>query len=430
MAATVPGSSTLGISPEKRRGFQRVLGLVPEQNDQELYALFQADTTNRFYIPAVMQGHQSPPPDSSRTIHILGNDPRSKFLAHSLHGIYESVERITFSGSTPFANVSGSGKAKSNAWIEQNLSPASKTATEAAKERGHISNLIVAGHASQAVSLLQSVKHRVDDRTAICYMQDGLGIAEDVNNKVFRDAESRPSIILGHMTRVPVPDRKRNSLRLMKDDFETIFTGVRPLISQRDRQQQETRISTQWAPSESRLRTEAMLSSFAQARLLHARGVPLHSWLRHKIPSLMFASVADPICVMLGYRYEEIIFNPTANRLLEQLLNEIGDVVAHIPEVQQLGSEVPDLLRGEGMRKYIFKQLRGKRNAPSNMALQIERGQLTDIDYLNGYFIRRARRMGMKMPANEMVANFVKAKHKAVMEKQRSYIPLEVTSRR
>ncbi|KZL84278.1 2-dehydropantoate 2-reductase [Colletotrichum incanum] len=420
MAATVPGAQTVGVPSEKKQKFNRVLGLQPEQNEKELYAIFRADTLSRFYVPAVMMGHNSPPPPSSRTVHILGQDERSKFLSHALHGIYDSVKAVNLPRNTPYQNVSGNTGVRRSAggWIEPNA--AIEQAKEPENEDGHISNLVVAGRPSQTVKLLEQVKHRLDDRTAVCYVQDGLGVAEAVNNRVFQDAEKRPSIVLGHMSHPLAYDRKTKSVKVMAPEYETVLTGVRPYTGKK----KDKHLSTDtW------LRTQGMLEKFAASDMLKAKGMALDSWMKLKIPALMFSSVIDPICVMLDYRYEQLIYNPTANKLITQLLNEIADVVARMPEVKN-SPELQAVLRGEGMRKEIMGKLRGKGSAPSKMALQIQRGMLTDIDYLNGFFIERGRRLGVKLPANEMVVGMVKAKHKAQLEKNRSYIPFEVTSRR
>ncbi|KAK1975335.1 ketopantoate reductase PanE/ApbA C terminal-domain-containing protein [Colletotrichum cereale] len=418
MAATVPGAQTVGIPGEKKQKFNKVLGLQPELNEVELYAIFRADKLSRFYVPAVMMGHTSPPPPSSRTVHILGQDERSRFLSHALHGIYDSVKAVNLPRNTPYQNISGNKGARSSAggWIERNASI--EQASESELEDGHISNLVVAGRPSQAVSLLERVKHRVDERTAICFVQDGLGVAEAVNNRVFRDEEKRPSIMLGHLSHPLAYDRKTKSVKVMSPKYQTVLTGVRPFIGKQND-----------LPTDTWLRTQGMLRKFAASDILKAKGMALDGWMKLKIPSLMFSAVADPICVMLDYRYEQLIHNPTANKLMTQLLGEIADVVALMPEVKH-STELQAVLRGEGMRKEIMRKLRGKGSAPSKMVLQVQRGMLTDIDYLNGFFIERGRRLGLNLPANEMVVGMVKAKHKAQLEKNRSYIPLEVTSRR
>ncbi|GJD03900.1 2-dehydropantoate 2-reductase [Colletotrichum higginsianum] len=406
MAATVPGAQTVGVPGEKKQWFKKVLGLLPEQNEKELYAIFKADSLSRFYVPAVMMGHDSPPPPSSRTVHILGKDQRSLFLSHALHGIYDSVKAINLRRNTPYQNISGNeGVRRSGGWIEPNV--ALEEATEPDEDEGHISNLVVAGRPSETIKMLNQVKHRVDDRTAVLFVQDGLGIAEAVNNEVFKDEERRPSIVLGHMSHSLAYDRKTNSVKLMAPNYETMLTGVRPHVAA----------------------IAGMLEKFASSEVLRAKGMGLDSWMKHKIPSLMFSAVVDPICVMLDYRYEQLLYNPTANRLTTQLLNEIANVVARMPEVRN-SPELQAMLRGEGMRKEIMGKLRAKGSAPSQMKLQIQRGMLTDINYLNGFFIERGHRLGLKLPANEMIVGMVKAKHKAQLDKHRSYIPLEVTSRR
>ncbi|KAK1964661.1 6-phosphogluconate dehydrogenase C-terminal domain-like protein [Colletotrichum sublineola] len=417
MAATVPGGLTVGIPGQKNQKHVKVLGLQPELHEAELYAIFRADKTSRFYVPAVMMGHNSPPPPSSRTVHILGQDERAFFLSHALHGIYDSVKAINLPRNTPYRNVSGNtGKRGGGGWIEPNESI--EQAEEPEQEDGHISNLVIAGRPSEAIKLLEPVKHRVDDRTAVCLVQDGLGIAEDVNNKIFRDDKRRPSIVLGHVGHSLAYDRKTKSVKVMSPKYETVLTGARPFMGKKKSLSTDT-----W------LRTQGMLEKFAAAEMLRAKGTALDSWMKLKISSLMFSAAVDPICVMLDYRYEQLIYNPTANKLINQLLDEIADVVAYMPEVKH-SSELQAALRGQGIRKEIMGKLRGKGSAPSKMALQIQRGMLTDIDYLNGFFIDRGTRMGLKLPANEMVVGMVKAKHKAQLDKVRAYIPVELTSRR
>lgn len=396
---------------------QLVLGLVPEQNDQELYALFRADSLNRYYIPAVMMGHEHPPPPSNRKVHILGSDERASFLSHSLHGIYDSVELLRWPRPQNYTGMSESGPNKTDAWMEKHAEKRAQDPPRDNVEDEHISNLIVTGSPVQTVNLLKSVKHRVDDRTAICYLQDGLGVAEAANNRVFTDVETRPSMILGHMQHSLARDRDRNTIHR---DADMVLTGVRPYVHHG---------KLKYSYSTKRTSTERMLARLAQAQLLNAQGVPLDGWLSVKIPALMFAAVADPLCVMLDYRYEQLVFNPTAHRLVDQLLNEIADVVAELPEVRRSGPQLQAMLRGEGMRKHIFNRLRAKRDQPSKMLQQINHGHLTEIDFLNGYFIQRGRRMRINMPANEMVVSMVKAKHKASREKCHSYVPFELTSR-
>ncbi|KAK1837681.1 putative 2-dehydropantoate 2-reductase [Colletotrichum chrysophilum] len=422
MMATVPGSSTLGVPEATKEKFNKVLGLQPEQHEKELYAIFKADSLSRFYVPAVMMGHDSPPPPSSRMVHILGADEKIKFISHALHGVYDSVQTLDIPKDTRYVNVTGNvsrdSKWKEKApWSDRNHAFAERS--ESVEDDGHISNLIVGGRPGQVLEALSKVRHRVDDRTAICYMSDGLGVAEAANNKYFKDEEKRPSIVLGHFSSPVAYNRNSKSVRVMHPDYATSLTGVRPLVEGRDEYLSETA----W------LRTQSMLQKFATADLLKAQGMQLENWMKVKIPALMFSAVAEPICVLLDRPYKDLTRNRHANLLMDQLLEEIADVVAIMPEVKR-SPELQNMLRRGYMKKMIMSQLWGKKDAPSRMALQIRRGALTDIDYLNGFFIQRGEMAGLKLPANKMAVSMVKAKHKTVWRKTQSYVHVEETSRR
>ncbi|KAI8201969.1 hypothetical protein K4K60_011000 [Colletotrichum sp. SAR11_57] len=385
--ATVPGSSTLGVPEATKEKFNKVLGLQPEQHEKELYAIFKADSLSRFYVPAVMMGHDSPPPPSSRMTLDIPKDTR-----------YVNVT----------GNVSRDSKWKEKApWSDRNHAFAERS--ESVEDDGHISNLIVGGRPGQVLEALGKVRHRVDDRTAICYMSDGLGVAEAANNKYFKDEEKRPSIVLGHFSSPVAYNRNSKSVRVMHPDYATSLTGVRPLVEGRDEYLSETA----W------LRTQSMLQKFATADLLKAQGMQLENWMKVKIPALMFSAVAEPICVLLDRPYKDLTRNRHANLLMDQLLEEIADVVAIMPEVKR-SPELQNMLRRGYMKKMIMSQLWGKKDAPSRMALQIRRGALTDIDYLNGFFIQRGEMAGLKLPANKMAVSMVKAKHKTVWRKTQS----------
>ncbi|KAI8152768.1 hypothetical protein K4K49_009149 [Colletotrichum sp. SAR 10_70] len=385
--ATVPGSSTLGVPEATKEKFNKVLGLQPEQHEKELYAIFKADSLSRFYVPAVMMGHDSPPPPSSRMTLDIPKDTR-----------YVNVT----------GNVSRDSKWKEKApWSDRNHAFAERS--ESVEDDGHISNLIVGGRPGQVLEALGKVRHRVDDRTAICYMSDGLGVAEAANNKYFKDEEKRPSIVLGHFSSPVAYNRNSKSVRVMHPDYATSLTGVRPLVEGRDEYLSETA----W------LRTQSMLQKFATADLLKAQGMQLENWMKVKIPALMFSAVAEPICVLLDRPYKDLTRNRHANLLMDQLLEEIADVVAIMPEVKR-SPELQNMLRRGYMKKMIMRQLWGKKDAPSRMALQIRRGALTDIDYLNGFFIQRGEMAGLKLPANKMAVSMVKAKHKTVWRKTQS----------
>ncbi|KAF4774324.1 hypothetical protein HER10_EVM0011676 [Colletotrichum scovillei] len=355
MAATVPGGTTLGVPGQTKQKFNKVLGLQPEQNEKELYAIFRADSTSRFYVPAVMMGHNSTPPPSSRTVHVLGNDERSLFLSHALHGIYDSVKTLDIPANTPYRGIAGNLGTRKNpkGWIEPNA--ALETSPEVEKDDTHISNLVVSGRPSESIKLLEKVKHRIDDRTAVCYVQDGLGVAEAATNRVFPEKDKRPSIMLGHMTHSLAFDRKAKSVKVMTPKYETALAGVRPY----------------YGPKKSRSRRSCSRPSAILSASCWITATMSSSTIRR---SPMWSRACPKSRTRLSCR----------------------------------------AFCGEGMRKEIMENLEGRGPRRARWRCRY-----------NG-----AWAVGVKLPANEMVVGMVKAKHKAQVEKNRSYMPLELTSRR
>jgi cytochrome b translational activator protein CBS2 len=64
------------------------------------------------------------------------------------------------------------------------------------------------------------------------------------------------------------------------------------------------------------------------------------------------------------------------------------------------------------------------------MALAVQKGKWTDIDYLNGYFVQRGEKVGVNVSANVLVMSMVKAKQAQQLSKIESYVPWDETSKR
>jgi cytochrome b translational activator protein CBS2, mitochondrial len=372
------------------------------------------EPASRFYIPAVIGTSLGAATTGDDILHILGHDAMSKFLAHALQGTYQSVNLV---GQHPHKNryndiaFERTREKVPNAGLEE-------SGEESVSDKGFISNLIVTGSAVSAVAAMETVRDRINQDTVVCLMPDGLGVAEQVDKNLFGDAGMNPQYVLGHTDRPIHYDRNAQAVTALKGGRLTL-TAITPSL--KDSTTPALDLSFRRHTSASFMRR------VTSADYLSGQTFSFDSWLKAKLPNLIFSSVVDPVSVFLACRYDEILQNTWAMRLIDQLLDEITEVVDSFPEVQRL-DDVRRLLRGEGIRKQCFGKLKAKGKAPSRMALQVERGQKTDIDFLNGYFIRRGTRLGISLPANEMVVGMVKAKHFAQVRKREAYIPWDETT--
>ncbi|CAI4210991.1 unnamed protein product [Parascedosporium putredinis] len=340
--------------------------------------------------PVVVSGNQADGSDGSRTLHILGTDAKARLLACELEPFYDSVHLLkpTRRQVLEFEfrskdGSSGSGETSGEAPGRRPSSP-----------QTHISNLITTGSAVHAVANMEQLKHRIDDKTAVCLMHDGLGVAEELNDKVFNgDDAPKPEYVLGHLP----------SNKLLRERYTAPFNRTK--------------------------------SSGVNARPVHASTslktcllTPFHKWLHLKFQAMIFAAVVDPVCVVVGCRYDEITQIKWGMTLMMMLLDEIQQVVAALPEVQS-SPLIQSMVKRDALRKVCLGKLRSMKPGPSRMAFRLDNGYEPEIESFNGYFIRRGRQLGVACPQNEMVVAMIKAKHGKRLKELDEQIPFEITSR-
>ncbi|KAL7790769.1 2-dehydropantoate 2-reductase [Trichoderma ceciliae] len=278
------------------------------------------------------------------------------------------------------------------------------------EDNSHIDQLLVTGPGHEAVQALQSVKHRIDKDTTVCLMTDGLGVLEEVRARVFQGIESSPSFLLGHMSHRLAFNRRWDSVKELRH-------GTTQLTFVDSSRIQEGKV-------EARMN---FVQTLQGVKDLNSSLTPFDKWLHFKLSSVIVDSVVEPVCVLLEIPYGGLLQNPAAQRMMNRLLTEIVSVVDNMPEVEGSAS-IRDFIRGNRIKQQIYSRIMARRGASSELARQVRNGLPTDVDYLNGFFIRRGHQLGIELPTNAMMRDMVKAKHSLAIEKLNSYIPIEETS--
>jgi ketopantoate reductase len=364
--------------------------------------------------------------NSAPKIHILGEDEKSKYLAHVLSGLQNSIELLSWR-STPraknaknrYTNVQKrieSGEAKPI--IETNRADESPAPTQAKDEP--ISQLVVTGSGAEAVPALEAVKHRLNNSTTVLLMSDGLGVLEDVRRRVFQNSDASPNFLLGHMSHRLGYNRNHNSVKVLRP-------GSIKITDKTDIRFGKPR---KWVPKmgmhQRFHRTDQLVESF-QAADVNAGLTEYDSWLRFKLPSIMFDSVVEPVCVLLDLPYAGLMQNPAARHLLRDLTTEISNLLRHLPEIDR-SPVIQAYLDEARLSKELFRAILGKRDQPSKLALQINKGLPTDVNYLHGYYIRRANALGIDVRTSVLVRTIIKAKHSIAIEKRNSWVAFDEMS--
>lgn len=364
-----------------------------------------------YFTPSPTLPSKSP---TVHKIHILGEDEKSKYIAHALSGVYDSVELLGWKNTqNRYRNIEKTWATRSRGTrtLERNnVQPFNKKVQD--EDTSHIDNLVVTGQGCSAHLALEGIKHRIDKNSTVCLMNDGLGVLEDVRRRVFDGTDSVPKFVFGHMSHKLVFSREFDSVKELKSG-QLLFTP--PMLT-----------TTSIIRGRANF-VDELVERSGKIGDLRAASTTMDHWLSFKLPSVLFSSVVEPVCVALDLSYQGLVQNPAAQRMLYQLLEEIITVLDNMRELKDCPT-VRNFLRGNSIHRLIHNGILGKSNAESQLALQVKRGDPTDVDYLSGYFLRQGQKLGVEMKLNLMMRDMVRAKHTISREWNNTAVPFEESS--
>lgn len=375
----------------------------------------------------------------SEKVHILGFTLEARYIAHTLAGTPELpppqllVRHLSVMDQWGEVGrqiaVAGANGAKGLLRSHKVLMPHCITTPRGANQSSpqpklkHISNLIISTEESATLPSLKEIRDSIDSNTTICLINGGLGVVEHLNEVLFPDPNTRPTYVLGHMNhciaRTSARDSKhrRNMYAIdLKREGRLYLTGVP--VENPVGLPAET-----WPTIANRARVQHMVKLLSSVPGLDAEGVPIHRFLRKKLPSVVFASVSDAISVAMGLSYEQIMTDVHANQLWGSLFHEAVQIIASLPELQE-HPEVIDYFTGHQFLTETRALLARHSGDISKWIAMVRDGRSLPVNYTNGWFRRRAMETGSKSAAMRTIEALLRAKQMAKQRELKMNIPL------
>jgi 2-dehydropantoate 2-reductase len=244
-----------------------------------------------------------------------------------------------------------------------------------------------------------------------------MGVIDVVNKKVFPEPTLRPHYMLGIVS---------HGLAQRQDRFHVTHTGVGttilgPVPSQNSGTLTSTDKEPDWAPS-----TKYLLRTLTLTPSLVAVAETPSSIMLYQLEKLAMNSIINPLTALMNCRNGEILYNYSFTRVMRLLLFEVSSVICSLPELQGIpgveGRFSPERLRG------MVTQLANKTaKNHSSMLQDVRSNKTTEVEFLNGYIIRRGEELGIKCVANYMIKHLVLAKQRESRQKDLSAIPIDIT---
>ncbi|MDI1486973.1 MAG: 2-dehydropantoate 2-reductase (Ketopantoate reductase) (KPA reductase) (KPR) [Ramalina farinacea] len=263
-----------------------------------------------------------------------------------------------------------------------------------------IYNLVVTLKAYATAKAINSIAHRLTRESTILFLQNGMGIIDEVNNLVFPDPAQRPTYMVGINS---------HGLKKGKLDFEvthsgkgTIALGIMPPLLVRDSE----RIATL---SESSASARYMLRTMTRTPVFVAVGFPPTQLLQQQLDKLAVNAIINPLTAILNIINGGLVANFYLKRVMRLLLAEVSLVIRSLPELQN----VPNVkMRFEPARleRIALSVAEKTYQNDSSMLQDVRNGRQTEIDYINGYIVKRGEDLGVHCVLNYMLMHMVKAK--------------------
>lgn len=286
-----------------------------------------------------------------------------------------------------------------------------------------IQNLLVITKAAYTVPNLIRVAHRLSSNSTVCFLQNGMGIMEEVNEKIFPDPKTRPNYMQGiitHGMNTPPEIMARDPFYAVHGGQGAIYIALLP-------REKPSRDQVNMQASDSKTLHEDtwpdsaryLLHTITQSTVLAAVGITSTELIQQQLQKLAVNSVVNPLTSLLDAPNGALLHNDALTRTMRLLLDETSRVFRSLPELQG----VPDAetrLSASRLEEAVIKQCEGTPHNISSMLSDIRIGQQTEIGYINGYIERRGREVGIQTTANYAIMQTVIGKQQVVEQTMKS----------
>ena len=276
-----------------------------------------------------------------------------------------------------------------------------------------ILNLIVTVKAHQTVRALQAVAHRLSRESTIMFLQNGMGILDEVNREIFSDEMNRPTYIVGIVSHGLYSNR---NFSVVHAGEGTIALGVMPRMPMIERRQPENLV---------KMATSAryLLRTMTRTPVFVAVGFPPTDLFQQQLDKLAVNCIINPLTAVIDCKNGALLSNYSLTRVMRLLLAEISLVIRSLPELKN----VPNVkMRFDPLRleRLVFSVANSTAGNNSSMLQDIRSGKQTEVDYINGYIVKRGEEMGVHCVMNYMLLHMIKGKRKIAQE-QADVVPIE-----
>ncbi|KAK3700379.1 2-dehydropantoate 2-reductase (Ketopantoate reductase) (KPA reductase) (KPR) [Vermiconidia calcicola] len=280
-----------------------------------------------------------------------------------------------------------------------------------------IHNLIVSTKGPLTIPALSAIKHRLTPKSTICFLQNGMGIIDDVNKQLFPNPAERPNYMQGiitHGANVPPQKAEEDPFYAVHAGHGTIALGLMP--------REDVQGNEKWAPS-----SRYLLRTLTRSPVLCAVGFTPTELLQQQLEKLVANCILNPLTSLLDNRNGALLYNFPLTRTMRLMLAEISHVIRSLPELANVPN-VSTRFSPERLETLCVSIADKTKDNISSMLADVRAGKKTEIEYINGYIVRRGEEIGIKCVVNYAIMQTVIGKAAMIGKDRRGEVPVEERS--
>lgn len=299
----------------------------------------------------------------------------------------------------------------------------------------HIQDLVVTVKAHLTVQALAPIANRLNKDSTILLLQNGMGTYQEVCDKLFPDPMTRPNFVLGinshgvHRTATfNVTHAGRGIITLgmvPRLPFNSAEKGTsdtpEPLRYHRKYDVKyldpDDEVYKVW-PDSARYITQ----TFLRTPLLAACAVDPVELHQMQLEKLAVNCIINPFTCLLDCRNGDILDNNALGRAWRLLVAEISTVICAMPELQHIPT-LRNRFSPKRLEMYAVGVAKNTAENYSSMLQDMRKGIETEIEYINGYIVRRGEEVGFQCVMNYLLMQLVKGKEKMITREINDYVP-------
>lgn len=245
-----------------------------------------------------------------------------------------------------------------------------------------IDHLVVCVKSTQTVAALRPLLPRLTPESSVLFLQNGAGMIEDVNEDLWPNPRTRPNFITGVISHGVT----------LKGPFSVKHTG--PAATSLGPVPRDDGLNQTIAPS-----TTFLLDTLPRAPRLNCQSYEFQDILQRQLEKLAVNAFSNPLTALADSTVEYLFSIP---EVCSALMREISSVVLALPELHGVPG-VEERFSAQRLEKTVMEVIVQNRSTTCSMVWDMRAARETEIRYINGYWARRGREVGVVTPINDEI---------------------------